>query len=73
MRRELVAKTVKKINEQAWREFQEVKDWCPDCIALHFRPRLEEAVGQLGDAVLEQIPRWQRRLIEKALGKGKKK
>jgi len=52
-------------SEQARKEFEEVKDWCPKCISEFFKPRFKEAMTELKEKGLE-IPGKFKEIVKKA-------
>jgi len=55
-----------KMNPQAFKEFEERRDWCPTCLALFFADRFDESVKKLDEAVWERMDMAERKLLEKA-------
>ena len=62
MKLKLMSKSMQ-TNEKAWKEFQEVKDWCPKCIEGYFKPKFKEAMKELGDKV---VPERVKKILDKA-------
>jgi len=50
-------------SDKAREEFESLKGQCPKCIAKFFKPRLKEALGELGDVA---VPDRFKGLVKKA-------